>query len=172
MLFITDIFLSLPQWIFYIHNYLWSTPWDKFETDRFLSLFFTSSPAYIIGNNAFEFACSPVCYLCVQLQSKVFSLLVISQTPAANVYEQTCLLRYTYSMLSVIGISYAVWHGSAHWCQFILCVFSLKVGKEWLLHVYWQSNNGSQHFLMIKLLILHMYLFSLTRGYSSSILPD
>ena len=110
----------------------------------FLSIrFFTSSPAYITGNKVRNLHALWF-YLCIQLQSKVFSSPVISQTPAANVDEQTCLLSGTltaccqsleYPMLS--------WHGSVKpcGCQFILCVFSLKVGKEWLSVLFTDKAN-------------------------------
>ena len=95
--------------------------------------FLTLFPAYITGNKVrnlhpFQF------YLCIQLHSKVFSS-IISQTPVTNVYEQTCLLSGTLTACCQ-SLEYLIpsWHGSVKHCgcQFILCVFSLKVGKEWL----------------------------------------
>ena len=75
-------------------------------------------------------------------------------------------------MLSVIGRSYAVltWFSQTLWMPiYPLCVLAEGRKRVTFCIVYWQSNNGSQHFLMIKLLFLP--LFSWLSVISPGILP-
>lgn len=122
-------FFSLPSII------IRDLPHKTSQTDTVpLSPLFTSS-AYITGNKVRNLHTLQF-YLCIQLHSKVFSYF-------PDISSKWCLwanlspFRYTYSMLSVIGISYAVltWLSQTLWMPiYPLCV--LAEGKKRVTFLY------------------------------------